>query len=357
MAAQICLLGVLALCVSLSTWAVDVPLQDAVEGQCMIQGRMSRLSPDDDDPENLATNGTVDMLAWRPEELSFVDRLKRIHSQSVLQSLEVKDVQLEACSVSPVPSGDKVDWPACPKMGQFPAWQDFPANQEGYSRVMLASFPSSGNSWLRYLLNAAMQSGTCALYNEPQGPASLATPAGTTYCPTHSNKWQDPWAESSGVMIVKTHSDGCIKSEKAWKKQHMFNKLIILTRHPLDVMASIFKRRFGHGNIHGWYENMEHFRCLVGSERALVVHYEDLCANTVGEMERILEFIGKKDAGFHERFSQLLQNHPNLLCKYDSAKLAPAQSSLSTLNPKALSKYQSISDSIVQRWRMPQRPI
>jgi len=87
----------------------------------------------------------------------------------------------------------------------------------------LASFPGSGNTWLRYLLQQATGILTGSIYKD-YGLLKTGFPA-ENVC-------------NSSVLLVKTHEWG----SKAWAP---FSKAILLVRDPEKAIIAEFNRQSG----------------------------------------------------------------------------------------------------------------
>jgi hypothetical protein len=89
--------------------------------------------------------------------------------------------------------------------------------------VALASFPGSGNTWLRYLLQQATGILTGSVYKD-YGLLKSGFPAESIF--------------NSSVLIVKTHEWG----SSGWEK---FGKAVLLVRDPAKAILAEFNRQSG----------------------------------------------------------------------------------------------------------------
>ncbi|XP_023031058.1 WSCD family member GA21586 [Drosophila willistoni] len=155
----------------------------------------------------------------------------------------------------------------------------------------LASFPGSGNTWLRYLLQQATGILTGSIYKD-YGLLKTGFPA-ENVC-------------NSSVLLVKTHEWG----SKAWAP---FSKAILLVRDPEKAIIAEFNRQSGghigfaspdrykrtkgkywqqfvSNKLKGWeLMNLSWARNFTGSIK--VVFYDDLVHHTERELRAILEFL------------------------------------------------------------------
>lgn len=91
------------------------------------------------------------------------------------------------------------------------------------SIVALASFPGSGNTWLRYLIQQATGLLTGSVYKD-YGLLKSGFPAESI--------------SNSSVLIVKTHEYG----SRGWEK---FGKAVLLVRDPAKAILAEFNRQSG----------------------------------------------------------------------------------------------------------------
>ncbi|KAH8244857.1 hypothetical protein KR032_001669 [Drosophila birchii] len=155
----------------------------------------------------------------------------------------------------------------------------------------LASFPGSGNTWLRYLLQQATGILTGSIYKD-YGLLKTGFPA-ENVC-------------NSSVLLVKTHEWG----GKAWAP---FSKAILLVRDPEKAIIAEFNRQSGghigfaspdrykrtkgkywqqfvSNKLKGWeLMNLSWARNFTGSLK--VVFYDDLVHHTERELRSILDFL------------------------------------------------------------------
>lgn len=166
--------------------------------------------------------------------------------------------------------------------------------------VFLASFPRSGNDWVRTLLADVLEQ-LAGLETGPRLPVdiSLVTPGIYSDDLTESYKYKPDLLAGNGpdYLIVKTH--------------HLLrapdNKVILLFRRPADVFVSYyhFRSTFGHrwtkdGPDHfaeqilpAWTGYMQHYidRAATAPERMVVLAYEDFHARPVESLRRIADFV------------------------------------------------------------------
>lgn len=141
---------------------------------------------------------------------------------------------------------------------------------QGKRRVALASFPRSGNTWLRGLIEAATGRPTGSIYNDRV------------------------MTRSDEGVVIKTH---------AWD-MHRYTHAILVVRHPFDALPSYFHYRqniwkettltweaFLPGAIEEWRGHTTRW-LAAGRRMPLVrVRYEDLLAEPQEELAKLLEWL------------------------------------------------------------------
>lgn len=167
--------------------------------------------------------------------------------------------------------------------------------------VFLASFPRSGNDWVRTLLADVLEQ-LAGLATGPRLPVdiSVVTPGIYSDDIAASYKYKPDLLAGKGpdYLVVKTHH--LVRAPD--------NKVVLLFRRPADVFVSYyhFRRTFGHRWTHdgpdhfaaqilpAWTGYMAHFldRAAAAPERMLVLSYEDFHARPVAALARVAGFVG-----------------------------------------------------------------
>ncbi|XP_070573647.1 sialate:O-sulfotransferase 1-like [Ptychodera flava] len=156
--------------------------------------------------------------------------------------------------------------------------------------VALASFPGSGNTWLRYLLERYIGIYTGSFYTD--GDLANAGFRG------ESRYWK-----RRDMLVVKVHETG----DDAISE---FDGAVLLLRNPFDAIVSERHRQSGGGHIKiagkeafqgtGWESMVQDYasywevlatKWLESGLPVLVVHYEKVKTDTLGELSRIADFL------------------------------------------------------------------
>ncbi|KAB7497816.1 WSCD family member [Armadillidium nasatum] len=155
----------------------------------------------------------------------------------------------------------------------------------------LVSFPGSGNTWLRYLLQQATGYYTGSVYKDY---ALL------------KNGFPAESVANGTVLVVKTHEWGP-------ETRKIFSKAILLIREPVQSILAEFNRQSGGHIGHApsdkykrdkgkYWEKFTRTKAIVWMNTTLdwlqfegsihLVFYEDLISNLSDEMRRIINFLG-----------------------------------------------------------------
>lgn len=156
--------------------------------------------------------------------------------------------------------------------------------------IALASFPGSGNTWVRYLIERATGVYTGSYYDD-----------GDLYNKGYRGE-REPWTKRN-TIAVKTHR---------FDEEHIsaFDGAILIIRDPYKAILSEHNRKFGG---HTGFANERHYtqgsewidfvtgksrtwantaiNFLQYSKKVLVVHYEDLRSNLLPNLINIVKFL------------------------------------------------------------------
>jgi hypothetical protein len=172
---------------------------------------------------------------------------------------------------------------------------------EWKERVYLASYPRSGNHWMRNLIEEATHIATSSVYRDPD-PLHLPDifPWGG-YCCDHGYEGSSRYPVNGEPVVVKTHYPASGKTEF---DQLPYKIVICIIRHPLDAIyshhvwvskqmnwpitynvprdvLSDFIRRWC--SFHNYWDN---------ADNVLTVYYEDLYQEPEHSLKIVLDAIG-----------------------------------------------------------------
>jgi len=148
-----------------------------------------------------------------------------------------------------------------------------------FERVALASFPRSGNTWVRHLIYHTTGSGSYCIHSTETDKVHQAA---------HIPEITDVWSPFAKTHFCDTEG---------------FDAVIHIVRNPLTAIASYkdycsdfnvpTPEDFVSQEIDGWIRHYEYWRLAVisGAVRGLVIRYEDLVADPLRNMWGIIEFL------------------------------------------------------------------
>lgn len=170
-----------------------------------------------------------------------------------------------------------------------------------WQRIYLASYPRSGNHWLRSLLEEATRIATSSVYLDKE-PMHLESPFpwGGFSC-DHGLEGNCRYPEKGEIVVIKTHYPAKNKKEYDLKPSI---KIIRIVRHPLDAFYSHALHHpscgelpkdgkvphwFVERSIKNWLKFEQYWN---GQRNVLTIRYEDLLNNIDVHFREILEAIG-----------------------------------------------------------------
>lgn len=104
-------------------------------------------------------------------------------------------------------------------------------------RVYLATFPRSGNHWMRNLIEEATNIATSSVYTDPDPPHYLFPFPWGGYCVDHGYEGNRRYPHPEEVVVIKTHSPCGIIPYFA---KQPYQKAIRIVRHPIDSFYSLY---------------------------------------------------------------------------------------------------------------------
>lgn len=169
-----------------------------------------------------------------------------------------------------------------------------------WNRVYLATYPRSGNHWMRYLIEEATHIATSSVYRDPD-PWHLRDPfPWGGYCVENGYTGHCRYPEPYEAVVIKTHFPA--HEEKQYDNQPSI-KTIRIIRHPVDSIYSYYL--YLHGNrppsariedkplknyyIHTWRKFQEYWN----REKNIVsIRFEDLYNDPKKYLRKVLDAIG-----------------------------------------------------------------
>lgn len=171
-----------------------------------------------------------------------------------------------------------------------------PCFSKEWKRAYLASYPRSGNHWVRYLVEEATHVATGAVYRdkEPQHMNKVFPWGG--YCCEDGCKGDCRYPTKQDMVLIKTH----FPSQPGKKTKFdckPYEVTIRIVRHPVDSFYSRYVRTLQGGSIERvptdrvvefirtWRKFQTYWN---NQENVITIRYEDILANPSVELKKIL---------------------------------------------------------------------
>jgi sulfotransferase family protein len=175
--------------------------------------------------------------------------------------------------------------------------------QEGvadeWKRVYLATYPRSGNHWMRYLIEEATHITTSSVYSDPDHRHLPQLFPWKGYCTEHGYEKNCRYPDNADIIVVKTHFPHLERTEG---DELPYIKIVQIMRHPVDCLYSLYiHSQNGHpqtgvmprATLMGFIHTMKQFEAYwTPKENKLIVRYEDLLSDPYHTLKHVLDFIG-----------------------------------------------------------------
>lgn len=175
--------------------------------------------------------------------------------------------------------------------------------QSGFSkewkRAYMASYPRSGNHWIRYLIEEASHIATGSVYcdKEPQHMDKIFPWGG--YCCDHGYEGNCRYPNQDDLVLIKTHFPS--QEDKVTQfDRRPYQVTLRFVRHPVDSFYSRYVRKprgilqeivpservkeF----IKSWIKFQKYWN---KKENVITIRYEDILENPSVELKKILEIL------------------------------------------------------------------
>ncbi|MBS0656099.1 MAG: sulfotransferase domain-containing protein [Verrucomicrobia bacterium] len=183
------------------------------------------------------------------------------------------------------------------------------AFSEEWKRVYLATYPRSGNHWMRYLIEEATHIATSSAYRDGTPPHLPQRFPWGGYCPDGGYEGMCRYPEEGDIVVIKTHArenDSTILP---------YQKIIRIVRHPVDSLYSEYVYLGGRedqipreklvAGINKW-KKFEAFWNT--KENVYTFRYEDLLDKPAAVLSDILKIIGYEVTD--EDIQRAVSKHP-----------------------------------------------
>jgi hypothetical protein len=181
------------------------------------------------------------------------------------------------------------------------AHTDSSINEKIWKRVYLATYPRSGNHWVRNLIEEATHKATSSVYCD-QNPKHLPTPfPWGGYASENGCLGYCEYPIPGEIVIIKTHYPA-ISKQKFDLKQAI--RIIRIVRHPLDSFYSNFLIKVARENltekeivqssfVDNSIELWKNFESYWDKRKnVVIIRYEDLFQEPHANLKKILKAAG-----------------------------------------------------------------
>lgn len=168
-------------------------------------------------------------------------------------------------------------------------------------RIYLATYPRSGNHWMRYLVEEITNIATSSVYRDADYPVHLTMPFPWGYCPAHGYEGIRRYPRKEDIVIIKTQ----FPAAPATQFDELSSlKAIRIIRHPVDSFYSYYlflgnspQSKISRENIDYFITTWRQFQEYWNQKpNVLTIRYEDLYNFPEETLTKVIEFIGCKVA-------------------------------------------------------------
>jgi hypothetical protein len=164
-----------------------------------------------------------------------------------------------------------------------------------WKRAYLASYPQSGNHWVRYLIEEASHIATSSVYRDPEPPKHMnkVFPWGG-YCCNHGYAGDCRYPDQDDIVLIKTHYPYPHKETKFDRRPYRF--VIHVVRNPIDTFASRYvkiphgapKEHIPTSRVKELIQSWRTFQTYWNKKKhVMTIRYEDILENPARELKRM----------------------------------------------------------------------
>lgn len=172
-------------------------------------------------------------------------------------------------------------------------------NADRWKRVYLASYPRSGNHWVRHLVEEATHIATSSVYCDQDPPHLFSAFPWGGHCCKNGYKGNCRYPSPHDFILLKTHFPA--KSARPFDLQTSI-KTIRIVRHPIDAFYSYYIYSHKGKNpadsipshiVERYMKSWRHFQNYWNTQPKVATYrYEDLMKNPKKYLKKILKRIG-----------------------------------------------------------------
>ncbi len=170
-----------------------------------------------------------------------------------------------------------------------------------WNKVYLASFPRSGNHWVRFLVEDATHITTSSVYRDPDFPHLPTVFPWGGYVVDKGYKGNCRFPTTNDPILIKTHYPFLPQRNEQREIDLNQDRVICLIRHPIDSLYSfyIYRNKPQNANliseafikefVSKWKSFYEYWD---GKPNVTIIRYEDILADPEKQLSKILEIAG-----------------------------------------------------------------
>ena len=166
-----------------------------------------------------------------------------------------------------------------------------------WRRAYLASYPQSGNHWVRYLIEEATHIATSSVYCDSEPPQHMKEefPWGG-YCCDHGYEGTCRYPTKKDIVLIKTHFP---YPNKTTKFDHLpYEVTIHIVRHPVDSFYSRYEKlpkgplqeKVPTERVQVFIKNWRKVQTYWNNKKNVItIRYEDILQNPFVELKKMLK--------------------------------------------------------------------
>lgn len=196
----------------------------------------------------------------------------------------------------------------------FPLFLCFALFADDWKRVYLATYPRSGNHWLRYIVEEVTGVATGSVYQDPDPPHLPHIFPWGGYSAPHGYEGSRRYPEKSDIVMIKTHYPAL--ALRAFDGAP-HEKIIRIIRHPVDSIYSYYvwlqkgrnvdqvPNAFVKSSVASWKTFQRHYN---RQPNVFTYSYEEILKDPHTQFKNILKQIGYEASD--EEIWRALEKYP-----------------------------------------------
>lgn len=170
-----------------------------------------------------------------------------------------------------------------------------------WNRVYLASFPRSGNHWVRFLVEEATHITTSSVYRDRDFPHLPTVFPWGGYVVDQGYKGNCRFPTTNDPILIKTHYPFLPQRNQQRKIDLNQDRVICLIRHPIDCLYSFYIYRNKPQNVDLISEDFvkefvsqwkSFYEFWDEKPNVTMIRYEDILADPEKQLSKILQIAG-----------------------------------------------------------------